>query len=95
VFEPRNLRKRALESLRLAADCMQLARDAHCVALQSHFLRMAETWRALADQALSTDTTQRNSQKGSAGESAGSETTGRSGTVAGPVSELVNSFAKA
>ena len=62
VPESRNLRKRALESLRLAADCMQLARDAHSVALQSHFLRMAETWHALADQALST---------GSAGESAG------------------------
>ena len=38
--------------MRLAADCMQLARGAHSSDLQAHFLRMAERWHALADQAL-------------------------------------------
>jgi hypothetical protein len=81
-----NLRKRTLECMRLAADCTQLARDAHSSDLRSHFLRMAETWDALADQALSADTAPRFDQKGSAGESAGSETSERSGTDL----ELVN-----
>lgn len=44
------LRKHALECLRLAADCKQLARDARDPSIRSHFLRMAEVWPALADQ---------------------------------------------
>jgi hypothetical protein len=41
------LRKHALECLRLEADCMQLA-GAPTPVLQSHFLRMARAWFALA-----------------------------------------------
>jgi len=52
VSESYHLRKRGLECLRLAADCKQLARDAQSPALQSHFLRMAKLWPALADDAL-------------------------------------------
>ena len=45
---PEQLRKHALECLRLEADCMQLAGDAPNPNLQSHFLRMARAWLALA-----------------------------------------------
>ena len=45
---PEQLRKRALECLRLEADCMQLAGDAPNPNSQSHFLRMARAWLALA-----------------------------------------------
>ncbi len=41
-------RKRELESLRLAADCRQLASDTVDSDLHSHFLRMAEVWTDLA-----------------------------------------------
>ena len=51
--ESDNLRKGSLECMRLAADCMQLARGANSSDLQAHFLRMAERWHALADQAVS------------------------------------------
>ncbi len=51
------LRKRALECLRLAADCEQLARDVRSPRLQSHFHRMAKVWPALADRGQSADTT--------------------------------------
>lgn len=44
-----NLRKRELECMRLAAECMQLAGDAPTPALQSHFLRMAAVWPSLVD----------------------------------------------
>jgi len=55
-----NLRKHALECMRLAADCMQLAGDAPSPALQSHFLRMARVWTTLADQGPSADTQTKN-----------------------------------
>ena len=42
-------RKHALECLRLAADCRQLARDIAHPAGRRHFLRMAEEWTALAE----------------------------------------------
>ena len=45
---PEQLRKHALECLRLEADCMQLAGDAPNPNSQSHFLRMARVWFALA-----------------------------------------------
>lgn len=77
MSESGNLRKRALECMRFAADCMQLARDAHSSDLRSHFLRMSEAWHTLADHALSPDTAPRIDQKGLSGESAGSETAGR------------------
>jgi hypothetical protein len=41
-------RKHALECLRLASDCKQLATDVHDPALQSHFVRMAGLWSDLA-----------------------------------------------
>ena len=84
-----NLRKGMLECMRLAADCMQLARGANNSDLQAHFLRMAETWHALADQALSGDTTARIHREDSGSESAGSETS------VGDLSLNSNSFAKA
>jgi hypothetical protein len=48
MLRPEQLRKHALECLRLEADCMQLAGDAPTLKLQSHFLRMARVWLALA-----------------------------------------------
>ena len=45
---PEQLRKHALECLRLEADCMQLAGDAPNPNSQSHFLRMARVWSAMA-----------------------------------------------
>jgi hypothetical protein len=48
VSDSDNLRRHALESVRLAADCKQLAGDVHSPALQSHFLRMAKIWTAQA-----------------------------------------------
>jgi hypothetical protein len=56
VSESDNLRKHALECMRLATDCMQLVGDLHNPSLQSHFLRMARIWRFLADQGPSADT---------------------------------------
>ena len=81
VPESNNWRKRALECMRLAAECMQLARDAHGSALQSHFLRMAETWHALADQGLSADIGPGLELTDSPGPRADSATAWRSGTV--------------
>ena len=43
-------RRHALECMRLAAQCMQLARDVDSPALQAHFLRMAEVWPSLAER---------------------------------------------
>jgi hypothetical protein len=43
-------RKHALECLRLASDCRQLARYIERPEAQQHFLRMAEEWAALAEQ---------------------------------------------
>jgi hypothetical protein len=45
--------KHALECLRLEADCKQLADRVHNPSLQSHFLRMAAVWSALAVSQLS------------------------------------------
>jgi hypothetical protein len=38
----------SLECLRLEADCRELARNVRDLDLQSHYLRMAEVWLALA-----------------------------------------------
>jgi DNA-binding PucR family transcriptional regulator len=46
VSEPERSLKHALQCLRLEADCMQLA--ARSQTLQSHFVRMAGFWSALA-----------------------------------------------
>jgi hypothetical protein len=56
VPESDNLRKHALECMRLATDCMQLVGNVHSPTLRSHFLRMAGVWRILADREPSTDT---------------------------------------
>jgi hypothetical protein len=49
-------RMHALECLRLASDCMQLARDVHVHALQKHFVRMAREWTSLAVQGSDANT---------------------------------------
>jgi hypothetical protein len=38
----------SLECLRFEADCRELAKKARSPDLQSHYLRMAEVWMALA-----------------------------------------------
>ena len=43
-------RKHALECMRLASECMQLAGDVPSTALQAHFLRMADVWTSLAER---------------------------------------------
>ena len=43
-----NVRKLELECVRMAADCMQLARAARDPAQQARFVRMAEAWTGLA-----------------------------------------------
>jgi hypothetical protein len=48
MFEAEQLRKHALECLRLQADCMELAAVAHCRNMQSHFVFMAKFWVNLA-----------------------------------------------
>jgi hypothetical protein len=48
VSKPEQLRKHALECLRLEADCWQLAGDARNPNVQSHFVRMARVWSGLA-----------------------------------------------
>jgi hypothetical protein len=48
VFEAKQLRKHALECLRLQADSMELAGVAHCRDMQSHFVLMAQFWGNLA-----------------------------------------------
>ena len=49
-------RRHALECLRMAADCMQLAGDVQNPALQSHFARMARVWSDLAVRGPNADT---------------------------------------
>jgi hypothetical protein len=56
VSDSNHSRKHALECLRLAADCMQLAGDVHGHALQTHFVRMAREWTGLAVQGSDADT---------------------------------------
>ena len=48
-------RKHALECLRMASDCLQLAGDVRSPALQSRFLRMGKLWTNLADETMRTD----------------------------------------
>jgi hypothetical protein len=56
VSESDYSRKHALERMRMAADCMQLAGDIQNPALQSHFVRMARVWSDLAVRGPSADT---------------------------------------
>ena len=58
-----NLRKHALECLRLAADCMQLVADLQSPTLQRHFLRMAREWTTRAERGPGADTQTKNSTK--------------------------------
>jgi hypothetical protein len=51
----KQLRKHALECLRLQSDCMQLAGIAPSRNLQSHFVDMAQFWGALAASGPSAD----------------------------------------
>ena len=51
-----DLRKHALECMRLAADYMQLAGDVRSPALQRHFLQMAREWSTRAESAPGADT---------------------------------------
>jgi hypothetical protein len=48
VAESDYSRRHALERMRMAADCMQLAGDVQNPALQAHFVRMARVWSDLA-----------------------------------------------
>ncbi len=48
MSKPEQLRKHALECLRLEADCWQLAGDARNPNVQSHFVHMARAWSGLA-----------------------------------------------
>jgi hypothetical protein len=50
VSESVNARKHALECMRLATDCRQLADEVHSPTLQQHFLRMARVWSTHAEQ---------------------------------------------
>ena len=54
--ETDHLRRHALECLRLAADCEQLARDVQNPDLAAHFDEMAELWSKLAERGPSADT---------------------------------------
>ena len=63
MSESDHLRKHALECMRLASDCRQLAAAAPSPALQSHFLRMASVWTALAERGSSADTQTKNRTK--------------------------------
>ena len=48
MVDAKQLRKHALECLRLQADCMELAGVAHGSNVQSHFVFMAKFWGNLA-----------------------------------------------
>ena len=48
MFATKQLRKHALECLRLQADCMELAGIAQGHDMQAHFVHMAGFWGALA-----------------------------------------------
>jgi hypothetical protein len=56
MFDAKQLQKHALESLRLQADCMQLAGVAPSPDLQSHFVSMARFWGTLAISGPNADT---------------------------------------
>jgi hypothetical protein len=53
------LRKHALECLRLEADCWQLAGDARNPNAQSHFVQKARIWSSLAVSGPSTHSARR------------------------------------
>ena len=55
MSEAKQLRKHAVECLRLQADCMQLAGVACSLNVQSHFVAMAQFWGALAASGPSSD----------------------------------------
>jgi hypothetical protein len=55
VSDSDNFQKHALEYMRLAADCMQLAGDVHSPTLQQHFLRMARVWTTRAERGPGVD----------------------------------------
>ena len=48
MSESSQLYRHSVECLRFEADCRELAKNVQSPNLQSHFLRMALTWRALA-----------------------------------------------
>jgi hypothetical protein len=48
MSESNQFNKHSLECLRFEADCRELAKNAHSPDLQSHYLRMAEVWLAMA-----------------------------------------------
>jgi hypothetical protein len=56
MSKPEQLRKHALECLRLEADCLQLAGDARHPNAQSHFVRMARHWFDMAVAGPNADT---------------------------------------
>jgi hypothetical protein len=55
MFEAKQLRKHALECLRLQADCMELAGVAPSSNVQSHFVSMATFWGNLAESGPSSN----------------------------------------
>ena len=48
--KPEDVRKHALECMRLRLEALQLADEVECPDLKSHFRRVAEQWLELADQ---------------------------------------------
>jgi hypothetical protein len=52
LVESDDFRKSAVECLRLAADCMQLARNTDNPDLKAHFLGVAKIWASLAEGQL-------------------------------------------
>jgi len=52
MFASDNVRKHALECVRLAADCTQLAYDAHDPVTQAHIAGMARVFSNLAIRGL-------------------------------------------
>ena len=55
MFDAKQLRKHALECLRLQADCMELAGVSPSSNVQSHFVAMAQFWGTLAALGPSSD----------------------------------------
>ena len=55
VFNSDDLRKRELECLRFAAECMQLVHEVRSPTLQRHFLGMARAWTTEAEKGSGTD----------------------------------------
>jgi hypothetical protein len=55
MLDAKQLRKHALECLRLQADCMHLAEVARSPRVQSHFVAMTRFWSTLAASGPSSD----------------------------------------